>query len=64
MKAGCSSQICTAEEKAHGIITTCEYKPEYECYQKATCGCGEGRCVWEDEGEVNKCVKEKQAGTF
>jgi hypothetical protein len=33
MKTGCSGQVCSDEE----VITTCEYRTEYECYKKATC---------------------------
>jgi len=33
IKTGCSSQICAD----HNVVSTCEFRPEYECYQKATC---------------------------
>jgi len=42
MKTGCSRQVCSDEE----VITTCEFKTEYECYKTAACerqkngGCG------------------------
>src|SRR5713226_1684337 len=31
IKTGCSSQVCSD----HNVITTCEFRPEYACYQKA-----------------------------
>src|SRR4030095_153176 len=33
IKTGCSSQICAD----HNVVSTCEFRPEYACYQKATC---------------------------
>ncbi|HZX12369.1 MAG TPA: eight-cysteine-cluster domain-containing protein [Candidatus Nanoarchaeia archaeon] len=60
MKAGCSSQLCTTKTQAPDIITTCEYKPEYACYQQATCGCVQGACTWKDQANVNQCVQDKK----
>jgi hypothetical protein len=33
IKTGCSGQVCSD----HSVITTCEWRPEYACYQKAEC---------------------------
>jgi hypothetical protein len=33
IKTGCSSQVCAEEE----VMTTCEWRPEYECYRRARC---------------------------
>ena len=60
-KAGCSSQICTTKENAPTIITTCEFKPEYECYQQTTCGCVQGKCNWKDQNFINACLTEKKS---
>lgn len=55
VKAGCSSQLCVANEKSD-IVTTCEYKDEYECYQKTSCGCVDGLCNWKENNEFNDCL--------
>lgn len=52
-KAGCSSQICTTADKAKDIVTSCEWKDEYECYTDAKCSCVEGKCQWID---VEECL--------
>ncbi|MFU8803706.1 MAG: hypothetical protein ACNA8W_07860, partial [Bradymonadaceae bacterium] len=40
------------------LITTCEYLPEYACYDKAytECGCFEGQCGWEQTDEFSACL--------
>ena len=54
MKTGCSSQVCADEE----VITTCEFKPEYECLQKATCERQKnGRCGFTQTPELLACLK-------
>lgn len=53
---GCSGQICTTKEKAASIITTCEWKEEYMCYQKTRCSCINGICKWEETKEFVECV--------
>lgn len=51
---GCSGQICSAEE---GIITTCEWREEYACYQEATCERqADGQCGWTQTGELAACL--------
>ena len=59
MKGGCSSQIC-APAAQEGIITTCEYRPEYDCYQEANCGCVQGTCGWTEKDIVDQCIAEKR----
>jgi eight-cysteine-cluster-containing protein len=52
---GCSGQICAAED----VITTCEFRPEYACYQDPTitqCGCVAGGCGWAQTDELAKCL--------
>ena len=55
IKSGCSSTICQSS-KAEDTITTCEYKPEYDCYKQITCGCNNGKCGWETDAEYDQCV--------
>lgn len=51
---GCSSQICSDQE---GIISTCEFRPEYACYQTASCERqADGACGWTETAELNACL--------
>ena len=53
-KTGCSSQVCADEE----VITTCEFRPEYECYQKAKCERqSNGQCGFTDTPELRRCLR-------
>lgn len=52
-KTGCSSQVCAD----HNVITTCEYRPEYECYQKAICEQQRsGECGFTMTPELRACL--------
>jgi len=56
---GCSGQICSDSD----VITTCEWKPEYQCYRSATCSAqANGDCGWVMDDELRKCL-EDAAGT-
>ena len=51
---GCSGQICSDQE---GVISTCEWKDEYACYQSATCARQEdGQCGWNQTPELLACI--------
>ena len=53
IKTGCSGQICAD----HEVITTCEYRPEYECYKKATCERqANGDCGFTKTKELTHCL--------
>ena len=53
-KTGCSSQVCSDEE----VITTCEFKKEYECYQKAACERqANGDCGFTPTPELTACLR-------
>ncbi len=54
---GCSGQICGQKDKVQGIITTCEYKPEYDCLKKTGCGCISGKCEWKKTQDYLDCMK-------
>lgn len=58
--AGCSGQICSTNEKAKGIMTTCEFKPEYECLILTKCSCINGRCRWDENEKYKECVEEEK----
>jgi hypothetical protein len=48
-KTGCSRQVCADEE----VVTTCEYRPEYECYKRAKCERqASGECGFTDTPEL------------
>lgn len=52
-KTGCSAQICAD----HSVITTCELRPEYACYQSATCARqANGQCGWTPSAALTACL--------
>ncbi|HXQ74731.1 MAG TPA: DUF6748 domain-containing protein [Pyrinomonadaceae bacterium] len=52
-KTGCSSQVCSDED----VITTCEFRPEYACYQKAACERQKnGDCGFTQTPELLRCL--------
>jgi len=54
MKTGCSGQVCADEE----VITTCEYRTEYECYKRAKCERqASGECGFTDTPELRTCLR-------
>lgn len=51
---GCSGQICSDQE---GVISTCEWREEYACYQDATCERQpDGECGWTPTAELSACL--------
>ena len=53
-KTGCSRQVCADEE----VVTTCEYRAEYECYKRARCERqASGECGFTDTPELRTCLK-------
>jgi hypothetical protein len=51
---GCSGQVCTDVE---GLITTCEWRDSYACYQTATCERqADGSCGWTETPELDACL--------
>jgi uncharacterized protein DUF6748 len=56
IKTGCSGQVCSDQE----VITTCEYRTEYECYKKATCERqSNGNCGFTKTPELTSCLARK-----
>ena len=54
MKTGCSGQVCSDKE----VITTCEFRPEYECYKKAACERqANGDCGFTQTRELTACLR-------
>ena len=51
---GCSGTVCSDQE---GLMTTCEFKPEYACYGSATCARqSDGQCGWTQTPELTACL--------
>ncbi len=52
---GCSSQVCV--EAGVEVITTCEWREEYSCYQQATCERqSSGQCGWTETEALLACL--------
>lgn len=51
---GCSGQACSSDP---GVVTTCEWRPEYACYDTATCERGaDGNCGWRATEALTSCL--------
>ncbi len=56
MRTGCSGQVCADEE----VITTCEFRPEFECYRKAKCERqANGECGFTKTPELTSCLNKR-----
>ncbi|MFZ2149590.1 MAG: hypothetical protein WAV15_00300 [Minisyncoccia bacterium] len=54
---GCSSQLCSGEP---GVMSTCEYKPEYSCYKSGVCERQSGgECGWTATSALQQCLSAK-----
>ena len=54
VKTGCSGTVCSDEE---GLMTTCEWRPEYACYQDAECKRqDDGTCGWTQTETLTACL--------
>ena len=52
---GCSGTACS--EPGKQVITTCEYKAEYACYQSARCERqSDGQCRWTQSADLVACL--------
>ncbi|KAJ3051995.1 hypothetical protein HK097_006990 [Rhizophlyctis rosea] len=61
IRTGCSGTICASKS----VFTTCEYKPEYECYKLkgVTCGKVNGVCAWSGLDDLQECLDNARART-
>lgn len=51
---GCSGQVCSDQP---GVISTCEWRPEYACYDDAACARqANGECGWTPSPELAACL--------
>ena len=54
---GCSGQLCTDQPD---MVSTCEYRAEYACYQTAECKRQtSGQCGWTETSELRACLGTK-----
>lgn len=61
-RGGCSGQLCLEAGSANDIITTCEYRAEYGCYQNAVCERQTtGQCAFTNTPILQQCLKEAAA---
>lgn len=59
VRTGCSGQVCADDH----VGTTCEWRPEYACYNDAVCERqADGACGWTDTEELTACLGD-DAGT-
>ena len=53
--SGCSREICSDQP---GVSSSCEYRPEYACYQSARCERQvSGQCGWTPTSELFSCMR-------
>ncbi|MDZ7726063.1 MAG: Gmad2 immunoglobulin-like domain-containing protein [Candidatus Campbellbacteria bacterium] len=53
---GCSGQICSDDPN---VVTSCEWRPEYACYDSAICERqADGECGWTETEEFDQCIAE------
>ena len=53
IKSGCSGQICGEES----MMSTCEWRPQYECYRNAKCERqADGKCGWTMTDAFKACL--------
>lgn len=53
VRSGCSGQICADQ----AMFSTCVWRPEYACYQAATCERGaDGQCGFRQTPELASCL--------
>ena len=56
IKTGCSGQVCSDKE----VMTTCEWRPEYDCYRRARCERqASGQCGFTPSSELTACLRQR-----
>ncbi len=56
VRAGCSGQLCVSSDQAD-IVSTCEWREEYACYQEATCEQqADGQCGFTPSATLSACL--------
>lgn len=58
---GCSGEICAEASEVASIVTTCEFKDEYACFQYTKCERqANGVCGWTINQPYSQCLSEKR----
>lgn len=58
---GCSGQLCV--DASNDVGSTCEWLPEYACYQTAVCERqADGRCGWTSTPQLTQCLQDARSG--
>lgn len=53
---GCSAELCV--NPGEEVVTTCEWREEYACYQVATCARQQGgQCNWSETPQLQACLQ-------
>ncbi len=59
VKGGCSGTVCSPAGEE--VMTTCEWREEYACYQDATCEVQpDGKCGWTMTDALTSCLASKR----
>lgn len=59
--AGCSGTLCVEKGRENDIMTTCEWRDEYDCYQFAECEKQTGgQCAWTKNEAFFSCYENKK----
>ncbi len=63
---GCSSQLCGERKDMEQIVSTCEYRAEYACYEHSVCERQvDKECGWTQTPNLKSCLanpREQDAG--
>ncbi len=58
VRTGCSGTVCA--ETGKDVFTTCDMRPEYECYATAKCERqASGACGWTQTAALSSCLSSK-----
>lgn len=60
---GCSRELCVDISESDKVFSTCVFKPEYACYEKAICERqSNGKCGWRKTSELESCLEQYKTG--
>ncbi len=53
---GCSNELCVGKSNVD-IITSCDFKPEFDCLRQTYCGCSNNKCSWKETYKYRDCMR-------
>jgi eight-cysteine-cluster-containing protein len=62
IRGGCSGQLVVSKYDEQ-TVTTCEWRPEYECAQKTKPACVNNKCIAQETPESKDCYAKLNLGT-